>query len=67
MKSEKLKLILKGIWAFGSYVFVPQRRTASEGCLEPRRYRIKDLQRNGTKASGMHWELENNIVGIFVS
>jgi hypothetical protein len=26
MKSEKLKSILKGIWAFCSYVFVPQRR-----------------------------------------
>lgn len=25
MKSEKLKSILKGIWAFCSYVFVPQR------------------------------------------
>ncbi len=24
MKSEKLKSILKGIWAFCSYVFVPQ-------------------------------------------
>ena len=55
MKSEKLKSTLKGIWAFCSYVFVPQRRTASEGCLEPRRYRIKDLQRNGTKTTGMHW------------
>lgn len=27
MKSEKLKSILKGIWAFCSYVFVPQRKT----------------------------------------
>lgn len=26
MKSEKLKSILKGVWAFCSYVFVPQRR-----------------------------------------
>ena len=26
MKSEKLKSFLKGIWAFCSYVFVPQRR-----------------------------------------
>ncbi len=26
MKSEKLKAILKGIWAFCSYVFVPQRK-----------------------------------------
>ena len=25
-KSEKLKSILKGVWAFCSYVFVPQRR-----------------------------------------
>jgi hypothetical protein len=25
MKSEMLKSILKGIWAFCSYVFVPQR------------------------------------------
>ena len=24
MKSEKLKSILKGLWAFCSYVFVPQ-------------------------------------------
>ena len=24
MKSEKLKSMLKGIWAFCSYVFVPQ-------------------------------------------
>lgn len=24
MKSEKLKSILKGIWAFCSYLFVPQ-------------------------------------------
>ena len=26
VKSEKLKSFLKGIWAFCSYVFVPQRR-----------------------------------------
>ena len=26
MKSEKLMSILKGVWAFCSYVFVPQRR-----------------------------------------
>lgn len=26
MKSEKLKSILKGVWAFCSFVFVPQRR-----------------------------------------
>lgn len=26
MKSEKLKSILKGIWAFCSFVLVPQRR-----------------------------------------
>lgn len=26
MKSEKLKSFLKGVWAFCSYVFVPQRR-----------------------------------------
>lgn len=26
MKSEKLKSILKGIWAFCSFVFVPQKR-----------------------------------------
>ena len=25
MKSEKLKSILKGVWAFCAYVFVPQR------------------------------------------
>ena len=25
MKSEKLKSILKGVWAFCSYVFVPRR------------------------------------------
>ena len=31
VKSEKLKAILKGIWAFCSYVFVPQRRPRSEG------------------------------------
>lgn len=33
MKSEKLKLILKGVWAFCSFVFVPQRRPGSEGRL----------------------------------
>ena len=26
MRSEDLKSILKGVWAFCSYVFVPQRR-----------------------------------------
>lgn len=26
MKSEKLKSILKGVWAFCSFVFWPQRR-----------------------------------------
>ncbi len=31
MKSEKLKSILKGIWAFCSYVFVPQRRPKDDG------------------------------------
>ena len=34
MKSEKLKSILKGVWQFCSYVFVPQwgkkRREAQE-------------------------------------
>jgi len=26
MKSEKLKSILKGVWAFCTFLFVPQRR-----------------------------------------
>jgi len=33
MKSEKLKSILKGVWAFCSYVFVPQRRPKDESAV----------------------------------
>ena len=33
MKSEKIIALAKGVWAFCSYLFVPQRRAKEDGAI----------------------------------
>lgn len=53
MKSKKLKSILKGVWAFCSFLFVPQwgKHPTDAGIMERRIYRETETEDYGNALS----------------